>query len=44
MKYKHTQNLGWFLNGEKLKEQTINQIGSNGHPNDEKRVEQVNDL
>ena len=24
MKYKHTQNLGWCLNGEKLKEQTIN--------------------
>ena len=24
MKYKHTQNLGWCRNGEKLKEQTIN--------------------
>ena len=23
MKYKHTQNLGWRLNGEKLTEQTI---------------------
>ena len=44
MKYKHTQNLGWCLNGEKLKEQTIKLGYLESCPNEEKRVEQTNEV